>query len=159
MLLILRILMILMTFWKGSLDDAYLYDFDFNNIDLTQYDYQNAIISEDVLKKHKLLDSSFYKKHTNKNIPYELNFKSESVENIDDKYSLISQAFNYNDIFVYYISDIHLDFKIQKEFSRPTSKPILKDYIRKIVSEIINSFYLDDYFYKILICGDTSYDF
>lgn len=80
----------------------------------------------------------------------------------DDLFEVAKKTFNdykYNNT-IYYISDIHLDHKIQKHFPRKTTKEKIENYIKTLVEQIVNdlnhNLYFSDY---LVICGDVSFNF
>lgn len=149
-----------------NLNQAYLYDFNFEGIDLKAIDISDAFISSKVLVEQKLYDPTYY----NSLIPTDNTYinPSKSIENETfDTKSLIhsddiqSIFLNENDIKFYYISDIHLMHKIKNKFPNYATEEEIFMYIKSLVKNLKNSIN-DTIFYRhkyLLIGGDISFNF
>lgn len=148
-------------FLNGDLSDANLYDYDFVDIDLKNYNIERASIRGSILKKLGLLDNSFYESNIGPNDYYLekketfLITKSENREimNLDG-----ISMFRDNLQGLSYITDLHLNHKIKNRFPEYASKQEIIDYIREIVDSLkANDFQVT--LHTILIGGDVSFNF
>ena len=141
---------------KKDLSNANLYDFSFNDIDLTKYNIENALIKKEDLEKQNLYDSSFYDnnilafkdiyKEENNLKPIIISNANYSVENIQ------SQPLSKN---VWYISDLHINHKIFNHFPSGATKEEIKEYIHELINKMIG----DEKVNFLLIGGDVSFNF
>lgn len=141
---------------KKDLSNANLYDFSFNDIDLTKYNIENALIKKVDLEKQNLYDSTFYDnnilafkdiyKEENKLKPITISNANHSIENIQN------QPLSRN---VWYISDLHINHKIFNHFPNGATKEEIKEYIHEIINKMIGAEKVN----FLLIGGDVSFNF
>lgn len=147
----------------GNLKDADLLDFNFEWIDLSTFNIEGAFISSSVLIAQNLYDDSFYNDNIrNYNCETEL-ILSENNEVCKSCTALheydSGTKLNDNLRKIYYVSDIHIDYKLKKEFPRRASKQEIVIYIRKFIKHMLDTAKErthDDY---LLIGGDVSFNF
>lgn len=149
----------------GDLSNAYLYEYNFDNINLRDFNIDNAYISSSVLVAQNFYDESFYSNNIiskeNKN---EVR-NSENNEVIDAASILHNTDFeqtvsNYSQK-MYYISDIHLNHKLLKKFPRHATKQEIIMYIRQFIKKMVKTTSDSDLFGNnyLLIAGDVSFNF
>ncbi len=150
----------------GNLENADIYEYDFKGINLKEYNLENVNIKSDVLLSHGLYNDSFF----NNNITclQQLNtitpIKNEEVKSIsllhENDFGVLSSDFPPKTCNVYYISDIHLDFKIKNRFKKTATELEIRNYISKIIRKMIDKcpydFFGNQY---LIIAGDTSSSF
>ena len=147
---------------KNDLSGADLYDYDFNDVDLKKYKFQNAGISSSVLVKQNLYDGTFYKE----NILFDTNQLPLEEKNLDlstprpyippTPFSL----YNNNQSNIYYISDIHLNHKLLKKFPKCATKDEVTKYISDLVKEMFRNVEPIDWgFNYLLVGGDISFNY
>lgn len=147
----------------GNLRNTNLHDFDFQGIHLKDFNTEGAIISSDVLLSQNLYDDSFY----NANIrEYQsdagllLSGENEVVEACAVLHeSDFGNTLNDNPRKIYYISDIHINHKIIKEFPQHATKQEVVAFIRRFVSRMVATATEksdDDY---LLVAGDVSFNY
>lgn len=149
----------------GNLENSNLYDFDFKGIKLKDFNIEGAYISSAVLIAQKLYDDSFFSKNIRDyNNNSELMFSSEN-EVVEASTILHDSDFDsiakLNEKFrkIYYISDIHLDHKLKKEFPSHATKQEVIRYIRQLIHKMVSIAAEKSYGDYLLIAGDISYNF
>jgi len=149
----------------GNLENADLYDFDFKGINLSNFNIEGSCISSAVLIEHNLYDDSFYVENIRDNnhiTELMLSAENEVVEAsavLHDYDFSSSSTLNDNSRKIYYISDIHLNHKLLKEFPAHATKQEVTLYIKQLIKEMLDSATdksVDDY---LLIAGDISDSF
>lgn len=154
------------SYLDGNLENADIYEYDFKDIDLKKYNLENVNIKSSVLLSHGLYNDSFF----NNNIAclQQLNtimpIKNEEVKSIsllhENDFGVISFDFPPKTCNVYYISDIHLDFKIKNKFKKYATELEIRNYISEIIRKMIEKCSYDfsgnQY---LIIAGDTSSSF
>lgn len=99
------------------------------------------------------LDKTFIENETIKSMPI-----------LHDDDILKTSRMNYDDMMrngtIYYISDLHLDYKIAKKFPKSVSKGKITEYIASIVDSLLLEYEKGPFLNKyMLIGGDVSYSF
>lgn len=159
-------------FVGGDLFDADLYDYDFKGIDLTKFNVTGAKISSDILSTFGLYDDTFYKNHI-LTIRPPLIPPTDPEEFInpvmliraEDKLHL---SFDRDTQTFFYITDLHLDHRIAKEFKKRATRDDVTRFIRGIVDKLdldrisenkdVSMYNLELNAY-LLIGGDVASDF
>lgn len=147
---------------NGNLLNAEVYDYDFNGIDLKKYNIENVNINSEILVKQGLYDDTYYKENIKKyiNTTALVPVKNEEEKSIavlhDDDFSfgLLREVDVCRFRTIYYISDIHLDYKIAKRFKEYATQFEIKMYIKKFVKRML--FFVRDYYHFLIIAGDVS---
>lgn len=121
-------------------------------------DFSNALIDKDAFSNCAFADFSFFENHREfmKKVPpppaeerkYPVLKKDFSIQSINE-----DRAEGFGGVF--YISDLHLDYKIAADFSGKTSRQQIQDYVSKIAEKITRSV---DSKSLLLIGGDTTFD-
>ncbi|MFJ7817767.1 DUF4116 domain-containing protein [Bacillus toyonensis] len=149
----------------ADLKNANLYDYDFKEVSLADFNIEGAYINSDVLVEQHLYDDSFYAENVkdyNCNTEFMISAENEVVEAISVRHDidLVSDAtLNDTSRKLYYISDIHLNHKLLKAFPTNATELEVKMYIRQFVKKMIDTATdksNDDY---LLIAGDISFNF
>lgn len=140
-----------------NLINADLFDYDFKGIDVRKIDYENAFINSDVLIENNLYDPSLYERLILNNkehliIPYENN-DVENTETSSYDYGLSLIESSNNNRRIYYVSDLHLYHKIEKNFPNHASKIEIAQFINKLIDNLIAD---ADLYNCLFIGGDTS---
>ena len=143
---------------NGNLTNAELYDYDFKNIDLKKYNINNVNIKSEILIAQGVYDNTFYEKNFN-NVQTLVPIKNEEAKSISmlhdtdiRAYGFINYISKYTSI--YYVSDIHLDYKIINEFKGHATKYEVEIYIKKFVKRMLS--YANSYSQFLVIAGDTA---
>ena len=159
----------------GNLDGADLRGCSFDGIQLDKYKYRSATIDIDVLKSQGLYDGTFYNsivKHSA--LEYQTPMEDESLEHIEREASLIMSE-QYEEIRptvgnritfsktrqnlnIGYISDLHIDHDILREFPNGATKQAIWKYIERIVLDLVDGIEWRNIDY-IIVCGDVSSNF
>ena len=146
---------------EDDLKGADLRGFDFEGIDIRKYDIKDATISSDVLEKCGLYDDSFYNRIICKS--KEIYYDSSTTEGNDSKGNLLIPE---PDVYIsykegiakfYYISDIHLNHRIMKEFPVRATKNEIRMYIHDMVDRMCRNI-IPDHFDFLLVAGDVSFN-
>lgn len=128
----------------SNLNKANLLDYDFAGIDLNDYNIIGAAISGEILAKNGLYDDTFYKNNValvgddNSDILL-LSAENENVtpamilHETDLDFSGYDADLWDNSLRVYYISDIHLNYKLQKAFPKYATAKEAECYIQQLV--------------------------
>lgn len=151
------------SFLDGDLSNADIYEFNFDGIDLKKYNIDNVTINSTVLIKNGLYDDKFYNEvikpllsQSNELVKIEDTF----VPNLHENVVLSYQSDDFmRRIFIYYISDIHIDNKIASKFKNHATKKEIEYYVKTIVDKMIDSMPLEAIGEFILIAGDVSSSF
>ncbi|OPZ24457.1 MAG: hypothetical protein BWZ03_00167 [bacterium ADurb.BinA186] len=151
------------SFLKGDWDKANLQDYDFEGVDLTHYAMKGAILSPNVLKKYGRYDDSWAKllHHSNSlaiatlspgpslpiprydsQAPTNCSFRGENAVND-----------------VYYISDLHLDYKLAHKFPGDVTEAQLRHYFRSIAWKLHRSMNQKSYGDYCVFAGDITNNF
>lgn len=146
----------------GNLINAQIYDYDFSGIDLKKYNIKNVNIKSEILVKQGLYDDTFYKENIQKYINTTAlvpianeNEKSISVLHDDDIILGLGRNIDiYKFTNIYYISDIHLDYKIANRFKKYATQFEIEMYIKNFVKKMLS--YVRDYYHFLIIAGDVS---
>lgn len=150
----------------GNLENANLYDYNFKGINLSDFNIVGAYINSAVLIEQNLYDDSFFSKNikdSNGNAELLFSVENEVVEAIavlhETDLDLFAPALNDRSRKIFYISDIHLNHKLKKQFPLYATEQEARQYIQQLVKKMIatatdNSY--DDY---LLIGGDVSFNF
>ena len=147
-----------------DLNNADLYDFDFDEVDLTNINTDGALISSQVLIEHGLYDDTFYRSilPSNKSlIDPSISIENEMVAahellHVDD---ISDTKLNGKGIKFYYVSDLHLMHKIAKRFDLFATEKEIERYIKDIVNTMFCTAQDKTYHDFLLIGGDTSFNF
>lgn len=146
----------------GELLDADLSKYKFKGIDLNAYNLEKVVVPAAVLKREGLYDDYFYRENVRsyskelRSNPVKKNeiMKTSAVVTKKDDFDPRREAVRF-----YYISDLHLDEKIVRKFSKAATEKEITVYICEIVKELmhskcINHMYLREKY--LLIAGDVS---
>ena len=152
----------------GELSGAVLYYYDFQGINLNNYNVRGAVIKSEILKKFDLYDDTFYSSMIKEN---KANFTYESIMNDeilvqrheyfpkpleDDIYSRDSSN---TDRLIFYISDLHLVHRVLNYFPEGATYEEIIWYVRELAHKVTNSIGQIPYNSVLLIGGDISSDF
>ena len=146
----------------GNLINADLTEYDFSNNEISRYDLSKANLNSSTLIKLGKYDDTFYNNMIS-SYSSELSIITEQNNEIIEAISLphpydLSNGLNTEKRKIFYITDIHINHKLLKEFPCAASYAEIVWYIRKIVKTLVNSFEhgYNDY---LLIGGDVSFCF
>lgn len=147
---------------KKDLKNADLLYYDFNDCDALKYDLSKAMISSQTMLKIGKYDKKFERLINKDNDLISVDTEKtldivECRKNID-----ISQVIeNDEDIAVCYISDLHINHKIVKNFPNSVNKYELKEYLKSLVLKIKDSIPISFAFKRVFIVlvGDFSLNF
>lgn len=148
-----------------DLKNANLLDYDFTEIRLTDFNIEDAYINSDVLIEQHLYDDSFYEiniKSYDSETELMNSAKNEVVEAISilhDSDLISNTMLNDTSRKMYYISDIHLNHKLSKEFPTNATELEVKMYIRKIIEKMMATATESSYDDFLLLAGDISFNF
>lgn len=142
----------------GDLTNAKIYDYDFKNIDLKKYNINNVNIKSEILIAQGLYDDKFYNRNFNNSkviVPLK-NEEEKSISLLHETdirtYGFIDYVSKYTSI--YYISDIHLDYKIMNHFKGHATKYEVEMYIKDFVKKMLS--YAKSFSKFLIIAGDTA---
>lgn len=148
---------------EGDLTDSDLFEYDFENIDLSHFNIDGAGISNSVLREQGLYDDSFYAENIRNYFNCSEIEKFSENEVIEANLILHSEDFdnvlNEKLARIYYISDIHLNHKIHDRFPEYATKWEVISFIRTIVEKMVNTIGARLYFDYLLVAGDVSFSF
>lgn len=149
----------------GDLSYSDLHEYDFNNINLRDFNINSAYISSSVLITQNLYDETFYISNISNKEEKVYVRNSENNELIEAASILHDTEFeqtvsNYTQR-IYYISDIHLNHKLLKEFPKHATRQEIITYVSKFVRRMVStsvniSKFNSDY---LLIAGDVSFEY
>ena len=150
-------------FLYGNLNGADLRDFDFEGVDIKKYDWGGAHINTETLEKNSLYDDTFYTENLKElkgDAEQLFSLKNEVVEasavlHETDLMQIVEMNKNTNN--VYYVSDIHLDHKLQKKFPERATEQEIEQYIEHIVEEMVGGCDMS-HRNLLLVAGDVSYN-
>jgi len=151
------------TYLKGDLTDSDLSDFDFENIDLREYNIEGVGINSKVLREQGLYNDFFYEENIgkyNECTEFDFSAKNEQIEAASILHAENFEALQgENVIKIYYISDIHLNHKIKKRFPEFATKWETVAYIKKVIEKMIETAGERGRVAYLLVAGDISYNF
>lgn len=121
-------------FLDGDLHDAELRSYDFEDIDLTQYNIKGAVIHSDILYEYGLYNGEFYtnlKNNIHKSDNQEIENKEICIQTDFSYPKLIDEdEYNVNNIPFFYVSDIHLCHRILNRFKENATREEVFSYYR-----------------------------
>lgn len=150
-------------FLDGDLKDTDLRGYDFKGVDLHKYTITGAVIDSSVLDAQGLYDGRYWHQ-----------FRTEIEESETAKYELFLpdnfyyprpvednhfSSFDMDHITVFYISDIHLEWKIGKHFKDRATREEIHQFVRDLAEEMVGSVGTIPYASVLLVAGDTSHVF
>lgn len=146
-----------------DLENADLFGYDFLDVDLGKVNIENANISSSALISQNRYSDAYFKKHI-LNRDNVLGLKlSEENEIIPAEIVLhdtdFGQSLGGNDYRMYYISDIHLNHRLQNKFPEHATKQEVVWYVKSLAEEMVMSAPSRNEEDYLLIAGDVSYDF
>ena len=147
----------------GDLENADLFDYDFSGVDISNLDIKKANISSEALISQNRYNDAYFREHIyNKEGILELKL-SEENEIVPAEIVLhdsdFGQSLGGNDYRMYYISDIHLNHRLQNKFPEHATKQEVVWYVKSIAEKMIMSAPSRNEEDYLLIAGDVSYDF
>lgn len=148
-------------FINSDLSDTNLYDYDFKGVDLRKYNVSKAGISSRVLREQHLYNHSFYLTNIEQynDVLSIANPNSSDIVIIRElslkEYDELNEE---NEICISYISDLHLNHKIKKQFNELATKQEIIFYINKIVEKLSIDF-RNTNSSILFIGGDVSFNF
>ncbi len=147
----------------GNLEKANLSNFDFKGLNLNDFNIDGAYLSSEVLIEQNLYDDSFYAesiRDNNCNTELMISAENEVVEATAILHeSDFGSILNDNSRKIYYISDIHLNHKLIKEFPSHATKQEVTQYISRLIKKMIDTAPDKSYYDYLLIAGDISFNF
>ena len=149
----------------ADLKNANLYDYDFKEISLTNFNIEGAYINSDVLVEQHLYIDSFYAENVkdyDRKTEFMISAENEVVEAnsvLHDIDIASDSTLNDTSTKIFYISDIHLNHKLLKAFPGHATELEVKMYIRRLVKKMIDSATDISFGDYLLIAGDISFNF
>jgi len=149
----------------ADLKNANLYDYDFKEISLTNFNIEGAYINSDVLVEQHLYIDSFYAENVkdyDRKTEFMISAENEVVEanSVLHDIDIVSDStLNDTSTKIFYISDIHLNHKLLKAFPGHATELEVKMYIRLLVKKMIDSATDISFGDYLLIAGDISFNF
>lgn len=147
----------------GNLSDADLHDFNFESINLTKLNIDGAFISSDVLISQNLYDDTFYNlniREIRNDAGLMLSAENEVIEACTVLHeSDFGAALNEDVRKIYYISDIHINHKLIKEFPKHATKQEIAMFIRSFVRNMVDTATEKSYDDYLLVAGDVSFNY
>lgn len=144
------------SFVDNDLKGADLYGYNFEGVNLQNVDLSEVYISTEVLAANGMYSDKFFRENvkapeeSTELVPYEPKeityYASESGLSDDNRR-------------IYYISDLHLNHKLQIQFKDRATENDVKYYIEQLVSQLVKTrteFNPHDF---LIIAGDVSYNF
>lgn len=149
---------------EGNLAGADLWYYDFEGIDLKKYNYSGALINSKILVSQGLYDGSFYEQLINTSSSVEVIDNNELVIRADKVYLKPVEdeghgRLNFNEITVFYVSDIHLTHRIVNRFKERATKEEIFAFVRSLAAHLVYSRGTEQFNSFLLIAGDTSSSF
>jgi len=144
---------------KKNLTNANLvyYDFD-NEKDIKKYDLSKAMISSKTMIKLGNYNDELYKSIKDSE---HLNFTFSSSRDLVVKRNAIKEYDNpvNNDLIICYLSDLHINHKLNKKFKQYANKYEIAQYFKETIIDLLKSIPKFEYKRNILFIGDISYNF
>jgi hypothetical protein len=148
---------------NGDLENADLYDYDFNGVDLSRFSIEGARIRSEVLVKNGLYDPTCYTRLMQDSDGVTGLMPSLENEMVPAEAVLhglyVDGGLNDNSRKLYYISDLHLNHKLLERYPIYATQYEIVSFIKQVVDELVASATearMDDY---LLIAGDVSFNF
>lgn len=153
-------------FLGGDLFDAELGNYSFYGINLRQYNIKGAVINNKILQAQGLYDGTYFE-----NIKKELDNETDKimgnnevitcndicyVKPIDDGQH---KLFDAEHIPFFYISDIHLTYRVYNYFKDKATKEEIRSYIKYLAKSMVLSIGTKPIGSYLLIAGDASSNF
>ena len=147
---------------KKDLSNADLLDYDFANENLKKYNFSQAKISSQIMLK-----LGVYDKKIERVLKKDADYLSALLVTSQDlvpcrnngEISVMSEEFDKDDLFILYISDLHINHKLIKKFISEVNEYELTRYLEEIILKMKNTIPQFALNKKILIVGDISFNF
>ncbi|MFA6843743.1 MAG: metallophosphoesterase [Bacilli bacterium] len=153
------------SFYKAvnkNLYDTNLLGYHFDDIDPKKFDLSGAKVSaKTMIKLGKYSDKieKVLKKDSKLSIITPMT--TEDLIPSRQSYDAIETAEEYdeNEVFILYISDLHINHKLIKKFKKEVNEYEIDEYLKSIVLKLKDTIPEYSYDRKVIIIGDTSYSF
>lgn len=141
---------------NNDLKGADLYGYSFEGVNLQNVDLSEAYVSIEVLAANGMYSDKFFLENVKapedatELVPYEpkeITYYVSGNELSDDNRR------------IYYISDIHLNYKLQMQFKDRATENDVKFYIEQLVSQLVKTRTEYNPHDFLIIAGDVSYNF
>lgn len=145
-------------FVDKDLKDADLLEYDFEGVKLKGIDVSEAYIRADVLLKNDMYSDAYFNinvktpDESTELVPYE-------PKEVIAYYDVTDSGLSDDTRRIYYISDLHLNHKLQMQFQDRATVNEVKYYIKQLVSKLVKSGTEHTYDDFLLIEGDVSFNF
>ena len=147
----------------NDISDADLLEYDFDGVNIRNYNWEQALISSDVLFQYGLYDDPFYSSIKQAHSASEAammpigdsEYEAELIchaESLDEKLQDTTWR-------MYYISDIHLDEKVLKRYPIRASKEEVCLYVDRFVEKMVRSIGTRTRDSYIVIAGDVAHSY
>lgn len=145
-------------FIDKDLSGAILMKYDFEGIDLKGMDISGACISSEVLVRQGLYDSSYFCENV-KSPEEETALVPFEPQEIIPHTEVSGEGLTDDIHRLYYVSDLHLNHKLQMQFPEKASENEIRHYVKYLASKVALSRTDSNYGDFLLIAGDVSYNY
>ena len=148
------------THLNGNLAGSNLKDFDFKSLDVSGINIDGALIDSSILIRDNCYDSEFF---TN-NIMPSFRLFSKEIDVVDEQFNVsVEHGLRIPDgqndsSSIYYVTDLHLDFKLMEEFPNHASENEIRWFMKGIVRDMCSGCVFSRSNNFLLIGGDVSWN-
>lgn len=122
-----------------NLKGANLLFYNFNENEFLNYNLKGSIISSEIMKKIGIYDGGVEKLiHNDDDLINNTRFIKENVSIVKQNSNIVNYI-DYDDAAIGYISDLHLNYKINKIYNDAINKYELEDYLYSVVKQLKDS--------------------
>lgn len=147
---------------KKDLSNADLLDYDFETENLKKYNFSHAKISSQTMLKLGVYDGKI-ERVLKKDMDCLSALPMISQDLVpcrnNGEISVMSEEFDKDDLFILYISDLHINHKLIKKFTSEVNEYELTKYLEEIILKLKNTIPQFPFNKQILIVGDISFNF
>ena len=141
-----------------NLNNANLLDYDFDGIVLNKYDLSKAKISSDIMIKLGIYNDKLFKIIA-KDRELSSVLTSTSNDLVKSRSLDIETIENYETFILCYISDLHLNHKLNNRFKTNVNRYELNAYFDNVIKQLKDSLPKFSFNCDIIFVGDISYNF
>lgn len=145
----------------GDLNNSNLTELNFSEKDMSRYNFDGAHLCSEILIKQGRYDNSFYKATIEESTPalsWQPVLQNETIDaQLITHSETYSEKLNTYDRKIFYITDIHLNYRLKERFPHFATYDEIRFFIQKYVRNLTKT--ADDKTGYLLIGGDVSFSF
>lgn len=149
-------------FYKGvnkDLSNANLLEYDFDDCDPSEFNLANAKLSSKTMRKLGVYNDKYFKM-IDKDRQFAVCMRTAFLDKVPDRELQNENEISKDkDYVIYYISDLHINYKLVNKFKESTNRLELYEYLDGIIETLHKSLFVYKYNSYVVFVGDISYNF